>query len=98
MTVKRIDFGTHILSIGTSGQISKPTVRAEYLKKPLLNILHQKNGNPVIEDLMDKVVSRRSIPLDDGIETLMAIKEKAPFMTEYIDTCIKELKSYYRMV
>ena len=85
MNVKRIDFGTHILSIGTTGPHPKPIVRSEYLENPLLNIYHPIQGNPVVEDLMDKVVSKRSVPLDDGIETLRAIKENKPFMTEYID-------------
>ena len=35
---------------------------------------------------------------DDGIETLIAIKEKAPFLTKYIDSCINELKTYYNKV
>ena len=98
MSVKRIDLKTHTISIGISGQFPKPKVRKEFLENPLINILHPKAGNPVVEDLMDKVVLSRSIPLDDGIETLMAIKEKAPFLTKYIDWCITELKTYRNMV
>ena len=56
MNVKRIDFGTHTLSIGINGYISKPLVRKEFLENPMLNILHPREGNPVVEDLMDKVI------------------------------------------
>lgn len=98
MNVKRIDFKTHTVSIGISNQYSKPTIRKEFLDNPMLNILHPREGNPVVEDLMDKVVLNRSISLDDGIETLIAIKEKAPFLTKYIDSCINELKTYYNKV
>ena len=98
MNVKRIDLKTHTVSIGISGQIHKPNVRKEFLENPLINIWHPVHGNPVVEDLMDSVVLNRRIPIDDGIETLNAIKEKAPFLTKYIDACINELKSYYKMV
>ena len=79
MDVKRIDFKTHTLSIGIPDRFNKPKIRTEYLENSMLNILHPRQGNPVVEDLMDKVVLNRSISLDDGIETLKAIKEKAPF-------------------
>ena len=98
MTVKRIEFGTHTLSIGLSEQFKRPKVRSEYVENPMLNILHPREGNPVVEDLMDKVVLARSIPLDDGIETLKTIIEKVPFLTKYIDCCIEELKTYRNMV
>ena len=47
---------------------------------------------------MDKVVSNRTIPLTDGLETLKAIKEKVPYLNKYIDSCIEELNSYISMV
>ena len=98
MKVKRIEFPNFNISIGVKGSPAKPTVRREFVDNDGLNIYHPKFGNPVVEDLMDKVVSRRSIPLNDGIETLYAIKEKARFLGIYIDDCINELLSYKGMV
>ena len=92
------DFGTHTVSIGIGGYTRIPKVRENYLNNSGLNILHPKLGNPGVEDLLDKVVLSRSIPLDDGIVTLGAIKEKCPFMREYLDVCIKELNKYKSMI
>ena len=98
VNVKRIDFGTHVLSIGIIGTVPKPVVRKEYLENSLLNIYDRRKGNPVIEELMDKVILKRSIPLDDGIETLKSIKEKTPYLADYVDGCVKVLNGYKGMV
>lgn len=98
MVVKRIEFNNYILSIGTNYYPAKPKVRKEFLDNPKLNIYHPKKGNPVVENLMDKVVLNRSIPLNDGIETLRAIRENFPFMKEYLDECIRQLENYEKMI
>ena len=98
MSVKRIEFPNFNISIGMNNNFSRPVVRKEYVENSLLNIYHPIKGNPVVETLMDKVILNRSIPLNDGIETLIAIKEKVPYLTDYIDFCIKELNSYKSMV
>ena len=98
MPVKRVEFPNFNISIGFNEQFKKPLIRKEYVENPQLNIYHPIKGNPVVETLMDKVVLNRSIPLDDGIETLKAIKEKVPYLTKYIDYCIKELNGYKNMV
>ena len=93
MKVKRIEFPNFNISIGVDSHV-KPTIRREYVDNEGLNIFHPKLGNPVVEDLMDKVITSRRIPLNDGIETLYAIKEKARFLQVYIDDCINVLLSY----
>ena len=98
MSVKRIEFPEFNISIGINNLVSKPSVRKEFVENPQLNIYHPVKGNPVIENLMEKVVLKRSIPLLDGIETLEAIKEKVPYLTKYIDFCIEELNSYKNMI
>lgn len=97
MNVKRIDLKSHIISISITAP-QKPSVRDEYIENLGLNMYHPKKGNPVIEDLMDKVVTRRRIPLDDGIVTLKAIKNKYPYLTQYVDDCIRVLNSYKNMI
>ena len=98
MPVKRIEFPNFNVSVGVNEILTKPLIRKEYVENPLLNIYHPVKGNPVVETLMDKVILSRSIPLDDGIETLKVIKEKFPYLAKYIDYCIKELNSYKTMI
>lgn len=98
MPVKRVEFKNFNISIGFDKQFRQPTIRKEFVEDPLLNIYHPIKGNPVVEKLMDKVVTNRSIPLDDGIETLKTIKEKVPYLEKYIDCCINELKNYKSMI
>lgn len=98
MPVKRVELKNFNISIGCNSPFSKATVRREFVDNSQLNIYHPIKGNPVVEDLMEKVVSNRSIPLDDGVETLIAIKEKFPYLRSYIDICIEELKGYRCMV
>ncbi|MBP3846211.1 hypothetical protein J6I39_00515 [bacterium] len=93
MSVKRVDFLNFNFSIGVD-QPYKPTIRKEYVENSGLNIYHPKLGNPIVEELMEQVVSKRCIPLNDGIETLYAIKNKVPFLAQYIDGCIDILLSY----
>ena len=94
-----MEFPNFNISIGINNDyFSKAKVRKEFVEDPMLNIYHPIKGNPTVESLMDKVVLNRSIPLDDGTETLKAIKEKVPYLTKYIDYCIKELNSYKNMV
>ena len=98
MKVKRIEFPNFNVSIGITQNYKKPNVRKEYVDNNRLNFYHPKFGNPVVEELMDKVILNRSIPLDDGIETLHAIKDKYPYIKSYIDDCIKVLLSYQNMI
>ena len=85
------------ISVGVS--ISEEgKIRKEYTENHLLNIYSPKIGNPVVEDLMDKVILSRRVPINDGEVTLHAIKEKFPYMTNYIDGWIEALQKYKNMV
>jgi len=98
MVVKRIEFKNYTLSIGTNYSSAKSFARKEFIEHPMLNVYHPLKGNPIVEDLMDKVVLNRSIPLDDGIETILAIKDKCPYMEKYLEGCLQALRNYKKMV
>ena len=100
MSIRKVEFENNLYKASFSITIpdKKPQIRNEFVENPLLNVYCPKRGNPVIEDLMDKVIIARSIPLDDGEATLRAIKNKTPYLSEYIDDWIKALKKYHNMI
>lgn len=100
MKINKFVFENGQYNISAALQIPKNegNVRKEFLENSLLNIYSPRMGNPVVEDLMDKVVLSRRVPLNDGVETLKAIKEKFPYLTKYVDVCLEELKRYRNMV
>ena len=93
-----LENGQYRISAAIQIPKNQGSVRKEFLEDPLLNIYSPRMGNPVVEDLMDKVVLSRRISLSDGEATLRAISEKYPYLKSYIDVCIEELKSYKLMV
>ena len=50
--------------------------------------------NPVLEELMDEVIMSRRIPIEKGIDTLTAIRDKYEHLKDYINDCIRVLMTY----
>lgn len=74
----------------------KPRVLEKFLESPLLKC--DKKPNPVLEEMLDKAISTRSIPLHDTEYTMNVIKSKYPNLSKDVEECLDILKTYHNKV
>lgn len=74
----------------------KPRVLEKFIESPLLKC--DKKPNPILEEMLDKAISTRSIPLHDTEYTMNVIKSKYPKLSKDVEECLEILKTYHNKV
>ena len=74
----------------------KPELLTKFLEKTLLK--SNVKPNPVLEEMLDKAISTRSIPLHNTEYTMNVIKSKYPDLSKDVNECLEILKSYHGKV
>ena len=80
--------------------LSKPWDKPELLTKFTQNPILKSNikPNPVLEEMLDEAISKRSIPLHSTEFTMNVIKSKYPNLSDDVKECLEILKTYYNKV
>ena len=80
--------------------LSKPWDKPELLTKFTQNPILKSSikPNPVLEEMLDEAILKRSIPLHSTEFTMNVIKSKYPNLSDDVKECLEILKTYYNKV
>ena len=74
----------------------KPELLTKFLEKPLLK--SRVKPNPVLEEMLEEAITKRSIPLHSTEYTMNIIKSRYPKLSKDVEECLEILKTYHNKV
>ena len=74
----------------------KPELLTKFLEKPLLK--SSVKPNPVLEEILEEAITKRSIPLHSTEYTMNFIKSNYPNLSDDVQQCVDILNTYKNKV